>query len=401
MKVLDPSGPGAGMPVKVTVGEPVYSLTSPPKQANPAPPIELIAKTMEYEDRKVLVTIPFPDTIELTADILQDLLENPDTSYKSDKQKYQVLDSEIGAMLGELAYGGPEGTAIKTLKKATELVLLVPYDPGQPLNRATLSLWRTKSVDFDYGSWSVKLEFSASKAGPAGHVKLISAITDILWFLKMDRLLAAFRVLRVDPAIDLIGANPLDLIAHVPKPGKRLVYVGADGHPESIYLYEFKPLPTKPPASLSSKGTLGTLRLKLYERRAYHRQLGLEPPYGPCPVTRAELLMAWKKKQYRPFLTDLGGIKNLFANRRVAYAMAAWKKGTTSKKDWVRFCMAAFGAGIESAQISWHHSSGWRSRTQYLKCAGDLIDETSWARWEDGIAYTGLGEWIKIAQSAK
>lgn len=399
--MLDPIGPGTGMAIKVKHGEPVYSLTSPPQEANPAPPKELIAKTMMYEDRKVLVTIPFPDTIELTADIVHDLLEAPDISKKSEKKKYQELDFEIGAMLGELHKGGPEGTKTKTFKKEAKLELLIPYDPGQPLNRATLSLWRTQLVELEYGSWSVKLEFSPSKAGPAGHKQLIASVADILWFLQIERLLAAFRVLRIDPAIDLIAVYPLDLIAHVPDPGKRMVYVGADGHPESVYLYEAKPLPEKPPASWSSRGTLGTLRLKLYERRAYHVQLGIEPPYGLCPVTRAELLMRWLNKQQRPFLTDLAGIKNLFEDRRVAYAMGAWKKGIMRKADWVRFCIAAFGAGINSTQFHWRHSSGIRGRHRYLKCEGDLIDDTNWERWAEGIAYTGLGEWIKIANEAK
>ena len=74
------------MPVKVTTGEPVYSLTSPPEQPEPYPPAELIAKVVEYDDRKIIVTVPVVDTIELIVDIINEMHGSPDTSYKSAKQ---------------------------------------------------------------------------------------------------------------------------------------------------------------------------------------------------------------------------------------------------------------------------------------------------------------------------
>ena len=152
-----------------------------------------------------------------------------------------------------------------------------------------------------------EVEFSPSKAGPAGLVKLIAALDHVLLLFDIDKVLADARVSRIDAAIDLIGANPIDLIAHIKKPGKRLVYVGAQGHPETFYLYERRKPLKNPPSSWSVK-TTGPLRLKLYERRDYHRQLKLPPPYGPSPVTRAEVEMRWTKS--RPLFSDLFSLKN-------------------------------------------------------------------------------------------
>jgi hypothetical protein len=376
-----------------TGGTPVYSLTSPPEQPTPQPPSELIAKKMQYGDRAVLVTVPFPDSIELIAEVLNEHLLTPDTTGEGTKTIYKKIDTDLKNWAKSVKAGETlvPVTSAWTGEKA-KVVFDIQYDPDQPLNRARLTIFRKPTPDF--GVWSVKYEFSASKAQAAGLVKLTSAFDDALPIV-FEKMLPDFRVSRVDPAIDLIGASPIDLIAHVPKPGKRMVFVGAGGQPESVYLYELKKPLLKPPASIS-KNTRGPLRLKLYERRDYFRQLALDPPYGDCPVTRVEIEMRWKK--HRPKLADLAKVKNAFAGRNVGYA-AKLADEVPKPKDWLAFCLAAFGGGVATAQQKWQISSGLGYRKLYSSCPGDLINESCWDDWMAGLAITGLTAWIEAAAS--
>jgi hypothetical protein len=55
-------------------GKLLFPLTSPP----PKPDENLIAKIVTYDDREITVTVPFPDTLELVAEVVNDLLQVPD-----------------------------------------------------------------------------------------------------------------------------------------------------------------------------------------------------------------------------------------------------------------------------------------------------------------------------------
>jgi hypothetical protein len=264
----------------------------------------------------------------------------------------------------------------------------IAYDVVQPLNRARLTLKRTPGPDF--GSWKLRFEISPSKAGPSGLLKLTAGLAAALPFLDIPKLISAFRVARLDGAIDCIGATPLDLIAHIPKPGKRMVFIGVQGRPESVYFYQAKPPLNAPPKKLGVR-TTGPHRLTLYERRDYHLQLSLKPPYGPCPVTRAEVTRRWTK--VRPLLSEIESIPNLFAGRRVAYAAAV---PAGHPKIWRRFCLAAFGGGVDRSLFSWLPGPGSRFAQAYINCDGDLINPTCSSGWKAGLKATGLLNWMEI-----
>lgn len=246
----------------------------------------------------------------------------------------------------------------------------------------------------DFGIWSAKLEFNPSKARAQGLKKIIEEIEDTVAFLNLDALIGAFKIARLDAAIDCIGAHPLDLIAHIPKKGKRLMYSGHDGRPESIFLYERKPALSKPPSQLGVR-TTGPLRLTLYERRSYHRQLKLPPPYGDCPVTRVEVTRRWNKG--RPHLSALGEISNLFEGRRVAYAAILPVK---DKARWQSFCEASVGLGPMAVAEDWIMKGGLKYAKSYLECEGNLVDPAAWSEWQRGVEITGLTAWVTAAKKA-
>lgn len=379
------------MAVTITTGGKLFfPLTSPPPKPKPAPDPTIIAKVMVYGDRQITVTVPFPDTIELVARILNETQLQPDLSYKSQKLKYQQLDEDIKGALSEAPMGEPSYVSGGSNPAKTKASFQIAYDEKQPLNRAQLTLWRTQGTDF--GFWQVRLQFSASKAGPNGLLKLIAGLQAVLHFLDIGRLMADFRVSRVDCAIDCIGASPLDLIAQIPKAGKRMVFLGSHGRPESLYLYERKKPLHSPPQNLSGK-TTGPHRLRLYERRDYHRQLLLEPPYGDCPVTRVEVPLRWTNG--RPPLAKLPHLANAFKGKDVAYASAIF----AGSRRWRQFCMAAFGAGVDQALFGWLPGVGGKFAKAYCRSPGDLIASTCWEHWHLGLEHTGLMAWTSLAEA--
>lgn len=368
----------------------VYTLTSPPAHPKPVPAKELIAKTITYSDRKVYVTVPFPDTLELVLDVLDEHMMTPDVSGKPAKAIYEELDENIRNHLLEISkFKGADFSVDSFNPTHSKAVISIRYDPIQPLNRATITL--TRKMRTDYPAWRLKLEFSAGKAGKKGILKLIATLQEtVLGFLNWEVAMKWIRVSRIDAAVDCIGVFPIDLIAHIPKPGKRMVFVGENGRPESIYYYQKRKPLSAPPKKLSVK-TRGPHRLTLYERRDYCRQLLLDPPYGDAPVTRAEVSTRWTTN--RPLLCEILKIKNPFKGRRVAYAAAV---PPISSKEWRRFCAAVLGGGIEPALYQWLPGPGAAFAKSYDGCIGDLIDETCWIGWPQGIACTGLNEMVEF-----
>lgn len=383
----------------ISGGGSVPSITSPPPLPAPYPPDELIAKKVVYGDREILVTVPFPDTIVLVTDVMNHHLNQP---YEAGAGSIAWIAKQIDADLKQYVSGystgethfspKPEVTGSGQRKK---VVYRLDYDPDHPLHVAHLQLSRQETEG--YGWWTIKLDFSVSKAGPVGLAKLTALLEDALQ-MNVKAILGSMRVQRINPAIDLIGAEPLDLIPHVPKPGKRMIYVGDHGRPESVYLYA-KKAPLKQPPQTITKRTTGPLRLKLYERQSYFEQLKLDPPYGECPVTRAEVQSDWKQKKKQPWLANLATLPNRLLKRRIAYAAAVGPQTGNASSAWVQFCLAAFGGGVRKTQAKTGPGQGLHFRKLYEDCSGDLADENAWTRWADGLAFTGLDQWVEIAKA--
>jgi hypothetical protein len=380
------------LPVKLTSGgKMVYPLTSPPAKPDPLPIPELIAKTSDYADRSIAVSVPFPDSIELVTDVTNEMLMTPNMQGGSVKAIFGLIDEELkehveGLKNGQ-AFFSPAPKLTGFMGGRHKAIFQLNYQDEEPLHRAFLTLQRR--IGPDYPIWSLRLEFSAWKAGPAGLVKLTSLMEEALP-LTVSNVIAAFVVSRIDAAIDCIGAEPIDLIAHIPKGGKRLTYVGDNGRPETVYLFEKKKPLAKPPGKLGIK-TTGPARLKLYERRAYLSQFHLLPTYGSCPVTRAEVQLRWTKG--RPSLAKLLTLSNPYHGVRVAYAPPVGD----NTRSWRQFCLAAFGAGSSAAMSAFFPGSGIAAQKLYEACPGDLIDKTCWKRWNEGLTLTGLQSWIDLS----
>jgi hypothetical protein len=383
--------------VKLTSGTGNLSaLTSPPPSPQPLPDGKLVHKLMDYQDRMIWVTVPFPDKISLITDLTNEIQAVPDQSGKKLKFIYKELDEllKTGFKATPLTAGGPITSKHKGGDKQ-KAEFWIKYAGDAVAERAHVTFQRR--IGETYPSWSIRIEFNPFKAGISGMSAIRDAIEMIIApFLDFDRMLGSLQITRVDAAVDCIGARPLDLIVRVPKPGKRMIFASDDGDPEAVYLYEKKPDPASPPGNGSYR-TTGPLRLKLYERSAYQRQYGQLPTYGGCPVTRSEVSVAWNKN--RPLLSQLVDIKNPFEGRHVGYAAAFPPLDASSKrrKGWIAFCLTSFSTGVRAARWNALVSGGLFAKW-FAETPGDLVAEQAWEQWSSGVIYSGLMDWIEIAQ---
>ena len=252
--------------------------------------------------------------------------------------------------------------------------------------------------------WKLKLEFNPRKVGPIG----FKALTDELSYAKtfrIDRFLADCRLTRLDVAVDFIGVAVSEAIASVPLPGKRTFYVGDDGCLETMQFHRNNPPPkqTYSPAGEPKKvprstNPLGKVVAKLYDR-VKERATVLQPaPFGPAPVTRAEIVKRWKGGG--PKLVQLEGHKNLLLDLRVGYDghlppadLNEWKtyiaaRRVTSKAATNKAMKLAIAKGILLSRRYDHPDSTL------------LLHDDLWSHWPSGLAATGLNYWIALAAQA-
>ena len=95
------SAQGRCMAVHLTSGlAPVFSLTSPPEQPEPHPPQDFVAKKMAYGDREILLTVPFPDSVELITDVFNHHLMEPFATGESAKAVLKKMDEDLLQWVG-------------------------------------------------------------------------------------------------------------------------------------------------------------------------------------------------------------------------------------------------------------------------------------------------------------
>lgn len=375
------------MAVKIVgEGEPqLYSLTSPPAEPKPQPDSEMVWKKVSYPDRAIIVSVPFPDKVSLIAEIQNEHLWHPSSAASKEAQQGE-MNSDLLEWLAVQKTETSEGVAPHiTLGAKPSATFKIPIH-GHGHASAHLTVSRYK---YPAGAkrWFMRVEFNPARLGAAGVVQLTAQISQcLLPLIVFEKLLPALRVSRVDVAVDCIGAQVIDLIVNIEKPGKRMLYVGESGLPESVYFFGHK-APLSKPSTIPSK-TTGPLRLLVYDKRAECIQHNLPAPYGNAPLTRVEAIRTWK--QNRPLLSELGGIDNIFGTHRVAYAPQVG----AYRRDWKAYCKSAAGVGVSGA-VS--HLRELTFRKWHLECSGDLVDAQCWPEWGRGLAMTGMDKLIELA----
>ncbi len=355
-----------------------FPLTSPPVKYE-LPSNEWIASEINFTDRSVRLTFPFPDMVDIIAPVSEHTQCFPDGSWKPALQKASQLDHEIKEHLK--AFPAAEGLKLDKLWP--------PHDPRHAVVRlvsgdkhiAYVELRRTKKEGFP--SWSIRIEFNPSRLGYSGLAELRAKFEDAFGMLSLGKILREGKLSRLDVAVDAFGVLPIDLIVRVKKPGNYLSYSSQDGALETRMFFGEKlpsPKPMKSP---------GPLRLKIYDKLAEAKAKGKKPDSPGIRRTRLETSRRWKS--HRPTLAQLHNINNPFKGVEVAYAAPDHLIGS---ECWRRVVEGALLRGISHIPVPSPASKGLKLIATYKKIAADILSAKSWDGWQQGVALTGFSGWI-------
>ncbi|MFK4003837.1 hypothetical protein [Qipengyuania sp. NPDC077563] len=354
-----------------------FPLTSPLEEVKKNLGEDWIASLYYYGDRQIVITVPFPDTIRLTGDLLNEDLDVPDHSGKSVFAVYHELDLALLQFIASFPADPSNGIEAEKQTKYELNVLL--KDGGEHLGWA--SLRRRKGKDF--GVWSFTLQFSPFKVGSERLPMLIDRLEDAFCMFDIVKLISRLPVSRCDVAIDMYGLRPFDLVLSMNGAGKSCVWENKDHH-ETLYLYAPKAYPIQKPKHGSYKAR-GPLLARVYDRSAHAKWHKLPETAGGIPVTRFEVPRAWKS--YRPSLALLKNVNNMLEGLGAGFA---WPGDLGTNERWRRIHRARFPIRPKWSELGFPVAEGIKLNQLYDNFPKDLVSANSWSRWSDGLSLTGI-----------
>jgi len=363
-----------------------FPLTSPPPEPKNALDPNWIASEKHYGDRKLWITYPFPDKLNLVADLTDEMTLVPDVSGKSAKQIYYQFDHEISSHLKQYPKIPDDHISLVQLKGKHKPYGAVFQLGPESARLARLELSRRNGQD--YPVWKLALTLNPCKVGAQQMLAIPELFENALWMFDFYKFLEATHITRVDCAIDIIGARPIDLICRIENPGKRMAFLDGKYGPESFYWFQKKEHPSAPPKSSNYKSQ-GPTRLLVYERRARAIQHGFQPPHGKTPVTRVEIKHMWKGA-WHPF-SSLPNLKNLISGREVAYAS---QPHLISSPRWRELCERSWSMGADNLSIHSPLAKNLQLINEYHNIEPDLITSKNWIGWAKGLELTGITDWL-------
>jgi hypothetical protein len=195
------------------------------------------------------------------------------------------------------------------------------------------------------------------------------------------------------------------LITSKHKPGKRTHCLGEDGALETVYAHRHVPAQVQkyddqgqPKKVTHRSRPMGPVHLMVYDRVRERQDVLKPPPFGPAPVTRAEVVKTrFGSAPFRP--QDLPGLKSPFSGVSVGYVGSA---SVTPLSLWLRYVECRRGGGHARAAwlLSLKPSEAEAMNTAYSEHASDvLVAAQVWSGWNTGLATTGLKLLVDAANS--
>ncbi|MBX7532051.1 hypothetical protein K3165_03825 [Qipengyuania sp. 1XM1-15A] len=356
-----------------------FPLTSPPKGYE-LESHEWIASEINFTDRKVGITYPFPDMIDLVAPVSEHTLCFPDQSWKSPLEKAHQLDQELKEHLKAF----PAIDGIKLTR------CWPPHSPAKAIiqfefagvHLGLVELWRTNIDQFP--SWSLRLEFNPRQLGMDGMNRLSHLFELAFGMLSLAGILKSSKVSRLDASVDVLGVQPIDLITRIKNAGKTGSYHSSSGALETKMFFG-----AKQPSANPLK-TVGPLRLKIYDKVAEQEAKSKKPLFNSPRATRLECSRRWKSN--RPSLAQILKIKNPFEGVEVAYSGRA---DLICTPVWRRTLERAIVYGIDNIPVEPPLAQSLKFISIYKTIQPDILSAKSWDDWSQGVALTGLTNWIK------
>jgi hypothetical protein len=338
---------------------------------------EWIGKTVYYGHRQVVATIPFPDKLRLTGEVLIEDQLVPDQGMKASKFAYQELDLELMAFLATFPLSGLSGA---TMVKLTKYHVSVTISDDQG-HLAWAALDRRKGKDF--GIWSITIEFCPSKVGPVRMEAMMTRLEDTFCMFDFVKLTSRLPISRCDCAIDLYGVSPKDLVFPLQGVGKSVTW-DKQGAVETVTLFADKVYPKSPPAHGSFRAH-GRMIARIYDRSAYAKWHGLPALAAGIPVTRFEVQRNWKN--HRPTIGELPVVKNMLVGTGAGFA---WPVHLRSNTRWKRIHAARWPIGKRWAETHAPIQPAILFNRLFDDFPADLVGQDCWTDWPRGVSLTGL-----------
>lgn len=367
------------MPVKLGHQTPSTSfpLTSPVNALIDQLGEEWLGRHLQYGEREIATTIPFPDKIRVTGGVLMEDQIVPDLAQKTIKDAYTEFDFELLAFLATYPLSGFDGVKIDKLSKYHVSVLVSDVDG----HLAWAELKRRRGPD--YGIWSITIEFCPSKVGALRMGSMIAKLEDAFCMFDFVKLTSRLPVSRCDCAIDVYGATPTDLVFPLRGVGKTAIW-DRQGDVETVILFGEKAFPNSPPTHGSYRAH-GPMIARIYDRSAYAKWHGLPAPAAGIPVTRFEVQRKWKS--HRPSIGELSLVKNMITGTGAGFA---WPDHLRSNKRWRRIHEARWPIGRRWAETQAPIQPSILLNQLFDDFPPDLVDQDAWVDWPRGLSLTGL-----------
>jgi hypothetical protein len=372
------------MSIKITVGAPVYNQTPPPSKQ---PPKDLypIEKTFSHS-QTIWTSIPFPDKLTIINEVRPEHFGAGFSPQTAESYGYEITRAFASKTVGVVA-GKPHfnGTGFQAVQ------ILFPPDNASVYVKLSRAPIKTGAVH------RLAITLNPRALGETGFFDLLNQLSMATHF-NLGSFMSDARVSRLDVAVDFVGLQICDLLVSVPFPNKRVLVVGTDEVVETVYLY--KPIKLQKDGTVTKAGKnnpLGNLKFEIYDKLRERLHKGHASPFGLAPITRVEV----KKERFgnvKFYLTDLAALKNPFEQVRLGHIYSAV---TPMSFAWLAYAEARRGSGHRAAVFA-----GCLTKLEaehfdaaYEKHQANVVDfEALWARWNDGIKFTGLNYLIEAAE---
>lgn len=358
------------MPVKISDSEFQFS-NKPQPYAKPKPPYEQFPNVLQLSDgRTVRVSVPVPDGLVIIIDIVPEIF-----GPKAHK----------GLTVAEWVHHTGQYLKSEPFNAHHEDSHYVPV-MNQPnwYRFVVLGMGpRGSKVRFEFLKGTQKspprlrISMNPRKLTPAGFKQLVQILSDPAGPFTIKPLVKSARVTQLDVAVDIVGLQVSEVVAHHQKQGKRSLYIGKDGVLETINIHRTAS-PSKP---------AGNAFVRIYDRVRERQDRGKSPPFGPAAVTRVEVTKALKKPYNS--LTKLPVCVDPFEKLRVGYI---WDQLPPSAPWTTYHALARSTPHAAAVEIMGLVSDTAKSFAAAMKVpsAALVAKGMNWGGWKQGIKVTGL-----------
>jgi hypothetical protein len=361
-------------------------------QPTPIPDTKLYQEETLSDGRKVWVSYPQPDKLVFIIPIVKHVYAqdiDPKLSVSAFVAKFVEHLTEPPLVFAEVL-GQPHYTYVKGFWKNTTLVF------GKRDARVHFSYVKDETLGV-----SIRVHMNPRKIGHKGFVDLCKFLAGVF---DLPELRKWARVKELDVAVDVVGLNVGDIVAHHKRQVMRTYYVGKDGQLETVYIHK-KPAPTKFPKDPGGKDKpklqgkkAGEVLVTIYDRVRNGARLGKLPPYGQAPITRIELTkFPFKNTQLEQLLGYpdlLSGLKaGYVGSQDVPVLPARWREYHAARRT-----MTA----ADATQLLGLPAEAVVPLEKAMKVTTpDLIEPAvTWAGWHKGLVLTGLVQLLAIGKSS-